>query len=134
MLLEALLPSHHLKWEGGSCPVGGGHCLFFFFFFFFNSFILPDKKKVYTCFHTVKKEYFRYPLSNYHPCFSALSAPQSFFLPTPNFEGHRPPPPPPKKKSNILNTKLSTNVIQSLLNGFLYKECHVADKIEGIQT
>ena len=28
-------------------------------------------------------------------------------------------------------TKLSTNVIQSLLNGFLNKECHVSNTIEG---
>ena len=41
---------------------------------------------------------------------------------------HRPP------KLNILNPKLSTNVIQSLLNSCLYKECHVSNKIEGIQT
>ena len=34
---------------------------------------------------------------------------------------HRPP------KSNFLNTKLSTKVIQSLLNSFLYKECHVSN-------
>ena len=56
--------------------------------------------------------------------------PLNLFLPPPIFEGHRPPP----QKSNILYTKLSTNVIQSLLNGFLYKEHHVSDRIEGIQA
>ena len=41
---------------------------------------------------------------------------------------HRPP------NSNIINTKLSTKVIQGLRHSFLYKECHVYTKIEGIQT
>ena len=44
------------------------------------------------------------------------------------FEGHIPLP----RKSNILNTKLSIKVIQSLLKSFLYKECHVSNTIEGI--
>ena len=60
--------------------------------------------------------------------------PLSFFLPPPIFEGLRPPPPPPSPKSNIINTNLSTKVIQGLLHSFLYKECHVFHKIEGIQT
>ena len=71
----------------------------------------------------------RYPLPNYRPRFLALSA-HSLFLPPPIFEGHRPPP----QNSNIINTKLSTKVIQGLLHSFLYKECHVFNKIEGIKT
>ena len=41
---------------------------------------------------------------------------------------HRPP------NSNVLKTKLSTDVIQNILNRFLYQECHVSNKVQGIQT
>ena len=78
----------------------------------------------------------RDPLPNYRPV-----CPLSLFLPPPPLflRGiyHRrclSPPPPPKKKKNILNTKLSLKMIQCLLNSFLYKECHVSNKIEGIET
>ena len=73
----------------------------------------------------------RYPLPNYRPCFSTLSVPQSFFTATYFLRDtyHH------SLKSNGLNTKLFTNVIQSLLKSFLNKEeCHVSDEIEEIQT
>ena len=72
----------------------------------------------------------RYPLPNNLPCFSALSTPQYFFYRPLFLRGtyHRTP------KSNSLNTKVFTKVIQSLLNSFLYKECHVSNKIEEIET
>ena len=52
------------------------------------------------------------------------------FLPPLYFRviGHRSP------KSNIINTKLSKKGMQGLLHSFVYKECHVFHKIEGIQT
>ena len=56
--------------------------------------------------------------------------PFSIFLPPPIFFSCKPPPP----KINILNAKVSTKVMQSLLHAFLYKESHVFNKIEGIQT
>ena len=56
--------------------------------------------------------------------------PNQYFLPPPISEGHKPPP----LKINIPNAKLSIKVNQNLLHTFLYKECSVFHKIEGIHT
>ena len=62
----------------------------------------------------------RYPLPDYHPCVSALSASQCFLL-LPIFESQTTAP------QN--QTTLSTNVIQIFLHSFLYSEWHVFYKI-----
>ena len=74
----------------------------------------------------------RYPLPNYRPCMLfGAACPSVFFFYLPQFLrviDHRP------QKSNIINTKSSTTVIQGLPHSFLHKECHVFNKIVGIQT
>ena len=71
----------------------------------------------------------RYPLPNYRPRFSALSAPQSF-LPPSIFECHRPPPPKIKHSKHKTIYKSNTKFTKQLI----YKEFHLPNKMQGIQT
>ena len=66
-----------------------------------------------------------YPLPNYPPRFSGLSAPE-FFLPPPIFGSCRPPP----SKSYFLNAKLYTKVTPIFPQGISCYEYHVFHKIE----
>ena len=77
----------------------------------------------------------RYPLPNYRPHFSALSAPQSF-LPPPIFEGHRPPPLKVKHYQYKIiykrsSTQLSIEGMPCIIVTVYTKSCL---EIEGIQT